>query len=292
MLVDPIAEARRQWVEHGWTDAAPGMAVVTLIMPAKQVLRARVDEKRRSSTDLTFARFELLRLLAFTRHGELSLGKLGVRLQVHPTSVTSAVDRLEAQGSVVPACVPLTNVVGPRARRRRRHTARALRTDGRTTCVGVELDRPKGATEWRAGWRCRSCRRSPERGAVDGVSLRISFFESRTCSEWVRSGSRNSSRPRRSRRYWRNCFDESSRGIPGTQLRISLRRGGQVAGFEVRHRSSSVHIRQRLQPFGTEPGRHVKRSSTTVSRSSTQLPFSQSSTALSERGQGDPGHER
>jgi DNA-binding MarR family transcriptional regulator len=99
VLVDPIAEARRQWVEHGWTDAAPGMAVVTSIMRAQQVLLARVDEQL-AEFDLTFARFELLRLLAFTRHGELPLGKLGVRLQVHPTSITSAVDRLEAQGFV------------------------------------------------------------------------------------------------------------------------------------------------------------------------------------------------
>ena len=97
--MDPIAEARRQWVEHDWADAAPGMAVVTSIMRAQQVLLARIEEKL-AAFDLTFARFELLRLLAFTRHGELPLGKLGVRLQVHPTSITSAVDRLEAQGFV------------------------------------------------------------------------------------------------------------------------------------------------------------------------------------------------
>jgi DNA-binding MarR family transcriptional regulator len=113
--VDPIAEARRQWVDHGWTDAAPGMAVVTSIMRAQQVLLARVDAHL-APFGLTFARFELLRLLAFTRHGELPLGKLGVRLQVHPTSITSAVDRLEAQGYV----------------ERRRHP-----TDGRTTLAVI-----------------------------------------------------------------------------------------------------------------------------------------------------------
>lgn len=97
--MDPIAEARRQWEEHGWTDAAAGMAAVTSIMRAQQVFLARVDEHL-APFDLTFARFELLRLLAFTRHGELPLGKIGVRLQVHPTSVTSAVNRLEAQDYV------------------------------------------------------------------------------------------------------------------------------------------------------------------------------------------------
>jgi len=99
MPLDPIAEARRQWEEHGWADAAPGMAAVTSIMRAQQVFLARVDDQL-APFGLTFARFELLRLLAFTRHGELPLGKLGARLQVHPTSITSAVNRLEAQGFV------------------------------------------------------------------------------------------------------------------------------------------------------------------------------------------------
>jgi DNA-binding MarR family transcriptional regulator len=39
-------------------------------------------------------------LLTFSRRGSLPLGKMGERLQVHPTSVTSIVDRLEAQGLV------------------------------------------------------------------------------------------------------------------------------------------------------------------------------------------------
>ena len=50
------------------------MAVVTSIMRAQQVLLARVDEQL-ADFNLSFARFELLRLLAFTRHGELPLGK-------------------------------------------------------------------------------------------------------------------------------------------------------------------------------------------------------------------------
>jgi DNA-binding MarR family transcriptional regulator len=97
--VDPIAEARRQWQEHGWLDAADGMATVTSIIRAQQVLLQRVEEHL-VVFGLSFARFELLRLLAFTRHGELPLGKLGARLQVHPTSITSAVNRLETQGLV------------------------------------------------------------------------------------------------------------------------------------------------------------------------------------------------
>jgi DNA-binding MarR family transcriptional regulator len=113
--LDPIAEARRQWEAHGWADAAPAMAAVTSVMRAQQLFLARVDEQL-APFGLTLARFELLRLLAFTRHGELPLGKLGERLQVHATSVTSAVNRLEAQGFV----------------RREPHP-----TDGRTTLAAI-----------------------------------------------------------------------------------------------------------------------------------------------------------
>ena len=60
---------------------------------------ARIDAVLRPH-DLTFARFEVLRLLAFTRSGGLPMGRLGALLQVHPASVTSAVRRLEAQGFV------------------------------------------------------------------------------------------------------------------------------------------------------------------------------------------------
>ncbi len=97
--MDPIEEAQRLWVEHGWHDAADGMAMVTAIMRVHQILMQRVDAVLRP-LDLTFARYEILMLLSFTRAGALPMKRLGSRLQVHPTSVTSAVDRLEAQAYV------------------------------------------------------------------------------------------------------------------------------------------------------------------------------------------------
>jgi len=99
MSRDPIHEARRQWVEHGWADAADGMAMVTSLVRVQQLLMERINAALRPC-ELTFARFEVLRLLAFTRAGELTMTRLGSLLQVHPTSVTSAVDRLVAQGFV------------------------------------------------------------------------------------------------------------------------------------------------------------------------------------------------
>lgn len=96
---DPIAEARRQWAAHGWGEVADGMAALTAVMRTQQLLIARCDAAL-AGFGLTFARFELLALLSFTRHGELPLGKAGARLQVHPASITNAVNRLADAGLV------------------------------------------------------------------------------------------------------------------------------------------------------------------------------------------------
>ena len=97
--VDPIAEARRLWTEHGWAEAADGMAAVTSLMRAHQIALARVEHVLKPH-GVTFARYELLMLLRFSRRGTLPMAVIGERLQVHPTSVTNAVDRLEAAGLV------------------------------------------------------------------------------------------------------------------------------------------------------------------------------------------------
>jgi DNA-binding MarR family transcriptional regulator len=97
---DPIAEAARLWRTHGWEDAADGMAVVTSLMRAQAIVQAQVDDVLRP-LELTFARYELLMLLSFTRDGCLTMAKAGARLQVHPASVTNAASRLEAAGLVV-----------------------------------------------------------------------------------------------------------------------------------------------------------------------------------------------
>jgi DNA-binding MarR family transcriptional regulator len=96
---DPIAEAQRQWEAHGWATEAPAMAVVTSIMRLQQVFLSRADATLRP-LELTFARYEVLMLLSFSRRGYLPLGVIGERLQVNPASVTNAVDRLEARGLV------------------------------------------------------------------------------------------------------------------------------------------------------------------------------------------------
>lgn len=94
LYFDPIAEAERQWNAHGWSDAARGMALVTTIVRVNQLLVSEIEQSL-APLGLTFARFEILRLLGFSRKGRLPMGKIGERLQVHPASVTSAVKRLE-----------------------------------------------------------------------------------------------------------------------------------------------------------------------------------------------------
>lgn len=75
------------------------MRVATSIMRAQQLLLARFDAILRPH-GLTFARYEALVLLHFSRTGSLPLSVIGRRLMVHATSVTNTIDRLEQQGLV------------------------------------------------------------------------------------------------------------------------------------------------------------------------------------------------
>ncbi|MFV0496141.1 MarR family winged helix-turn-helix transcriptional regulator [Mycobacterium sp.] len=117
---DPIEAARANWERAGWGEVAQGMVAVTSVMRAHQILLARVEAALRPY-DLSFSRFELLRLLAFSRTGALPIAKASNRLQVHVTSVTHAIRRLEADAMVQRVPHP---------------------TDGRTTLVRItELGR-------------------------------------------------------------------------------------------------------------------------------------------------------
>lgn len=92
---DPIAKAAQTWAERIGPNSA--MAAVTNIMRVQQILQASVDEALKPH-GLTFARYEALVLLSFSRRGSLPMRMMGERLQLHPTSITNIVDRLEADG--------------------------------------------------------------------------------------------------------------------------------------------------------------------------------------------------
>jgi DNA-binding MarR family transcriptional regulator len=95
---DLVAEARRNWERHGW-GRPDAMVAATSVARAQQIVLARVDAAL-APFGLTFSRFEALALLFFSRRGSLPMGKIGDRLQVHPTSVTNTVNRLERDGLV------------------------------------------------------------------------------------------------------------------------------------------------------------------------------------------------
>lgn len=96
---DPIEEARRNWQDHAWGDGR-AMVAATSITRAHQILLAEINNAL-APFGVTFSRFEVLALLYFARENSLPMGKIGARLQVHPTSVTSLVNRLVADGLVV-----------------------------------------------------------------------------------------------------------------------------------------------------------------------------------------------
>ena len=95
---DPIDRAARIWENR--FGPSPSMAAVTSIMRAQQILLAELDALLRPY-QLTFARYEALVLLTFSRRSALPLRVIGERLMVHPTSVTNIISRLERQQMVV-----------------------------------------------------------------------------------------------------------------------------------------------------------------------------------------------
>ena len=94
---DPLERAGELWEEH--VGDASAMRLATSIMRVQQLVISGLDAALKPH-GITFARFEVLRLISFSREGRLALSRIGERLMVHPTSVTNAIDRLEAQGLV------------------------------------------------------------------------------------------------------------------------------------------------------------------------------------------------
>src|SRR3954464_572446 len=88
---DPIERAGQTWEQR--FGPASAMRAATSVFRVQQILLARFDGVLKPHA-LTFARYEVLVLLTFSRTGELPLKVIGSRLMVHPTSVTHAIDRV------------------------------------------------------------------------------------------------------------------------------------------------------------------------------------------------------
>lgn len=95
---DAIAEARRQWLVHG-LDEPLAMTAATSIVHAQQLVSTTIDRAMKP-LGLTFARYEVLTLLSFSKTGALPMTKVGQRLLVHPTGISKLVDKLESEDLV------------------------------------------------------------------------------------------------------------------------------------------------------------------------------------------------
>jgi DNA-binding MarR family transcriptional regulator len=96
---DPIREAARNWRQHWGARTAPPVAAVTSLMRAHQIVLARLNEAL-APHDLTFPRYEALMLVFYSRAGELPIGKMAPRLQLHQSTVTPLIDALVARGLI------------------------------------------------------------------------------------------------------------------------------------------------------------------------------------------------
>jgi len=96
---DPIEKASEQWAERWGEESVPAMAAVTSVFRVQQVLIDRLNRILKPY-HLSFARYQALILLYFSRSGELTLSKMSERLQVRKASITNLVDGLEILGYV------------------------------------------------------------------------------------------------------------------------------------------------------------------------------------------------
>ena len=95
MPFDLIAKAAETWRARIGPSGA--MEAVTNVMRVQQIMQASVDDSLKGH-GLTFARYEALVLLSFSSRASLPMRLMGERLQLHPTSITNIVDRLEVDG--------------------------------------------------------------------------------------------------------------------------------------------------------------------------------------------------
>ena len=138
---DFVDEVHAFWHDRGWHLAADGRALVMELFRADKILDARVAEVL-TPLELSFARYEVLMVLMFSASSASRMCRLAELLQVHATSMTNSICRLEDDGLVTRRADPADG----------RSTVIALTTRGRElaktatrelnsrvfACVGLE----------------------------------------------------------------------------------------------------------------------------------------------------------
>ena len=275
------------------------MAAVTSIVRAQQIVLQRIDTVLRP-LDLTFARYEILTLLSFTKHGSLPMTRMGALLQVHPTSVTSAVDRLEGQGFVERLPHP-TDRRAVLASITEAGRARALAATDRPQRPGLRAARASPSTRSTSCARCCArCAPTPAtsrlRVPTPGASVqrrtgrvRMSHhtqrthvssqerthYESSGCRRLRRHGCRyrRDRRQGRLRRHRRRRLPRGARERAEADGHVARQGGGEgqaVGAAPTRSwRGSAGRRTSRRSPTGSSSPRRSARPSRTRSRSST-----------------------
>lgn len=95
---DTVIESALMWQDRGVEHTDVLLAVASLERATK-LINTRIEALLKPFK-LTFSRFAVLSRLYWTRSGSMTLGEIATMLVVHPTSVTSAIDRLERDGLV------------------------------------------------------------------------------------------------------------------------------------------------------------------------------------------------
>jgi DNA-binding MarR family transcriptional regulator len=96
--VEPGARPSGESIWAGFTtEDRAAFTTVSTLMRATVAATHRIDQLLRPH-NLTFARFEVLLLLSWTRSGSMTLSRMRDLLLVHQAAVTNLIDRLEADG--------------------------------------------------------------------------------------------------------------------------------------------------------------------------------------------------
>jgi DNA-binding MarR family transcriptional regulator len=93
-----VLDSARLWQLQG-VERTDVMLAVASLERATKLVNANMEALLKPH-NITFTRFSVLTRLYWTESGSLTLGEIANLLMVHPTSVTSAIDRLERDGMV------------------------------------------------------------------------------------------------------------------------------------------------------------------------------------------------
>lgn len=135
---DSFSSYRRLWDQS--FPAADEYAAAVRLMRAARIVEQRIADSLADS-GLTLSQWTTLTMLHFSPAGALALGKISGLLGVHTTTITTAVDRLEAAGLVRRSAAPGDRraVIATLTAKGRKRTARVNRALGEARFGFTEL---------------------------------------------------------------------------------------------------------------------------------------------------------